>query len=463
MEKDVIIGGNWNILNKKYEGDLIFNKSNGGILLDIYYNNPKEFLAWSNKPTEITEITGYINQKMKCMLTDCKVIKRHSTYSSRHHIVIHAKSLFFGLNNKKKSTLKFNEIRFQLSNIFQWSKLNGFENIDTDPKYWVNIAYNPKEKIEIKLDNETTIEFVPGMGSFNPDMLVEKIDISQYVSVYIKKKNPTHYEKFFDELDKVINLILLSTNINIRIRKIECIDYKHFVDIEGKKDYYRYEMINEKMEHEELTSKNNALDVMYYLFDLPEILKDNKINNWFNNYDKYRNIYNLYLLDIKNDIPNEIKFCNVMQAIELIHNLKYSKKKKFYKHIEQKFSSSQDVIDNIKENKDQSESPYIILRSRMIDLLSNDYYGIINNDIIQLADVLTDSRNYYTHYNDSKRNKCVVKENLKYAIFFLNILTSCYILSELGFSLDYIKNKHKQNFETIDRKEIVKNIIQNKR
>ena len=59
MDKDVIIGGNWNILNKKYEGDLIFNKSNGGIILDIYYNNPKEFLAWSDKPTEITEITGY--------------------------------------------------------------------------------------------------------------------------------------------------------------------------------------------------------------------------------------------------------------------------------------------------------------------------------------------------------------------------------------------------------------------
>ena len=54
-----------------------------------------------------------------------------------------------------------------------------------------------KDKIEIKLDNETTFEFVPGMGSFNPDMLVEKIDISQYVSVYIKKRNPTHYEKFF--------------------------------------------------------------------------------------------------------------------------------------------------------------------------------------------------------------------------------------------------------------------------
>ena len=170
-------------------------------------------------------------------------------------------------------------------------------------------------------------------------------------------------------------------------------------------------MINEKMEHEELTSKNNALDVMYYLFDLPEILND----NWFNNYDKYRNIYNLYLLDIKNDIPNEIKFCNVMQAIELIHNLRYTRKKKFYKHIEQKFSTYQDVIDNIKENKDQSESPFIILRSRMIDLLSNDYYKINKEDIIKIADVLTDSRNYYTHYNDSKRNKCVVKENLKYS------------------------------------------------
>ena len=55
------------------------------------------------------------------------------------------------------------------------------------------------------------------MGSFNPDMLVEKIDISQYVSVYIKKKNPTHYEKFFDELDKVINLILLFIELLISL------------------------------------------------------------------------------------------------------------------------------------------------------------------------------------------------------------------------------------------------------
>ena len=461
MEKDVIIGGNWNILNKKYEGELIFNKSNGGIILDIYYNDSKEFLAWSNKPTELSEITGHINQKMKCILTDCKVIKRNSTFPSKHHIIIRAKSLFFGLNKKKKQTLKFNEIRFQLSNIFQWSKLNGFENINGDPKYWINIAYNPKKEVKIILDDETTIEFVPGMGSFNPDMLVEKIDISQYVSVYIKKKNPTHYEKFFEDLDKVINLILLSTNININIRKIECIDYNDYVIIQGKKDYYRYEMINEKMKHEELTSKNNALDIMYYLFDLPEILKDNKINNWFNNYDKYRNIYNLYLLDIKNDIPNEIKFCNIMQAIELIHNLKFSRKRKFYKHIEQKFS--QDIVDNIKENKDQKESPFIILRSRMIDLLSNDYYKINKEDIIKIADILTDSRNYYTHYNDSKRNKCVVKENLKYAIFFLNILTTCYILDNLGFSLDYIKDKHKHNFETITKQKMIKNIIENKR
>ena len=39
-----------------------------------------------------------------------------------------------------------------------------------------------KDKISIKVDEETTIEFVPGMGSFNPDMLVEKLSISQYVS-----------------------------------------------------------------------------------------------------------------------------------------------------------------------------------------------------------------------------------------------------------------------------------------
>ena len=45
MEKDTIIGSKWNILGKNYEGDIVFNKSNGGIVLSIYYKDQSNFFA----------------------------------------------------------------------------------------------------------------------------------------------------------------------------------------------------------------------------------------------------------------------------------------------------------------------------------------------------------------------------------------------------------------------------------
>lgn len=463
MDKDIVIGGNWNILGIRYEGELVFNKTNGVILLDIHYVDTSCPIAWYNKPDKFNEITGITNQKNKCILTDCLVVKKQTYFPDRHHVVICAKSLFFGLKNKKQSTLKFNEARFQLSNIFQWTKLNGLEEINNYPKYWIDVVYKPKDKISIKVDEETTIEFVPGMGSFNPDMLVEKLSISQYVSIYIKKKTPVLYEKFFEDLNKVIDLILISTNKNIKIRKIEYVNYKHFNIINGQKDYIKFEVIDNRMEETELITTNNRIDVYNYLFDLPEIVKDNKINKWFDNYDKYRNIYNLFLLSIKNQVPEEIKFCNYMQSIELLHNLKYSRLKKFYRHIDEKLSANHSLIDEIKNDKDQSESTFIILKSRMIDLLKNDYLFISEENIIKLSIVLTDSRNYYTHYNDSKKTKCVVKSNLIYAVFLMNTLLTCYIMETMRFDIKYIKEKMSNNFRLIEEKEMIKNIIENKR
>ena len=75
---DVTIGGKWKILGKQYQGDLTFNKTNGIIILSIYYKDNEEFLAWMDKPTEITTITGKLNQEIKCTLVDCQIVKRHS-------------------------------------------------------------------------------------------------------------------------------------------------------------------------------------------------------------------------------------------------------------------------------------------------------------------------------------------------------------------------------------------------
>lgn len=465
MEKDIVMGGRWNILGKKYDGELIFNRTNGIILLDVHYIDQSEFFTWYNKDRIISEITGITNQQVKCILTDCTVEKMHSTNFVRHQIVIRAKSLFWGLTKRKKQTIKFNEIKFELSGIFQWSKLNGFE-INDEPEYKLQLGYKFKDKVSVKIDDNTTIEFVPVLGGFKYDTLVEDIHLSQFVYISIIKEKPEFYENFFDDLNKVINMVMLATNNKVNIQKINCFDYNKYNLIGKTKDYYKYEMISHNMKIDD-TLEYRSSDSIYYLFDLPELCNEGKINNWFKTYEQYKSIYELYLLGIKNNIPLEIRFSNLMQALELIHSIKYNKKKKFINHIEEKFKDNPNLIDEIINNEDQKESPYIILRSRLIDLFDNPfeltYKTSIYNNIIKFCDVLTDSRNYYTHYNESKRNKCVVKENLLNSIYVLRYIVSCYILENLGFSIEYINKKNESEVNLFDRDNVIDKIVENKR
>ena len=463
MEKDIIMGGIWNISGKRYNGDLIFNKSNGVILLSIYIKNRK-LLSDLLIKKEFSEITGLTNQQEKCILTDCKIIKRHNNNFIKYHILIKAKSLFWGLSKRKKEYIKFNEVRFELSNIFQWSKLNGFEIID-DPKNKLKWEYNFKDKIIIEIDENTKVQFVPILDKFKYDTLVEDIHLKQFVSINIIKNKPTFYEKFFEDVNKIIIMIMIATNTKININKITCLDYSKYQLIGENKNYFKYEMISYLMKKDDEGLTTDSLDSIYYLYDLPELCIDNKINNWFKTYDKYKSIYDLYLLGIKNDVPPEIRFSNLMQALELIHSIKYDKLKKFILHIKEKFADNPDIIDNIINNDSQKNTTYIILRSRLIDLFVNPFELNFtdNNNLIKFSDILADSRNYYTHYKNSKKNKCVVKNNLTNSIFILKYLVSCYILENLGFSIEYINNLNRLDVKHFEKNNFVNKILENSR
>lgn len=467
MNKDVVIGGKWRILNKYYNGDLTFNKANGIILLSIYYKNNSEFLAWMNKPINIETITGKLNQEIKCTLTDCQIIKRHSDAFVRHHVIILAKNMFLNISKSKKEMIKFNEVRFQIPNIIKWSCLSGFEYIN-DGNYKLNIGYKFKEKITQIVDDETTIEFVPVLGKFNFDMQVENLDISQHVEVYIKKKEEVPYQNFFDDFNKVINLITLATGFKINISHIHGINYKKYSSkSKGKNNYIKYEIVSNTMKNLSHTNPDKHENISNYLFYLKELPTNNKLYNWFDSYETYKNIYNLYNLAINNEITDEIKFCNLMQAMELIHTQKFKKVKKFYQHIETKFENNSEIINLIEDNPDQKDSKFIILKNRIIDSLISDFSLTIRENLIanidKLSTILADTRNFYTHYNESKKDKCLVGKKLKFAIFILDYVVSCDILLNLGFSIDEINQKKEFQLNDIHNAKMIESVLKNDR
>lgn len=467
INDDVTIGGKWKILDKQYQGDLTFNKTNGIIILSIYYRNDNEFIAWMNKPTDITTITGKLNQEIKCTLVDCKIVKKHSDGFVRHHIVIIAKNMFINISEKEKESIKFNEVSFQIPNIVKWSRLSGFEYME-DSSYTFKIGYKFKDIILEEINDNTTIEFVPVFGKFNYDMQIEKIDISQHVEVRIKKKEETSYEEFFRDFDMIMNLITLATGLKINVSLVQGINYKKYTAKVGEKyKYIKYEIIKSTMNNLSTSNPDKQGSVRNFLFNLQEFASTGKLKKWFNIYKDYNSIYNLYNLGINNDMPDEIRFCNLMQALELMNTKKYKTTAKFFRHIEEKFKENKKIINLIKNNPDQVDNSYVILKNRIIDIFINDFKFATKENLIDKIDDLSarfvDTRNYYIHYDDAKKNKCLVGKNLKYGIYILEYLVSNYILQNLGFTIDEINLKKDLVLSDIHNEKMIDKIIKNER
>lgn len=202
----------------------------------------------------------------------------------------------------------------------------------------------------------------------------------------------------------MINLIKLATNEEVNINEICGYRNDKTYVCGDKKYYYEFCMVTNEM-------RNNILsycDDTNYLYSLPNMISEGKIEVWFKTYNDYKNVYELYLLSYKDEVSSEISFIYLVQALELLHRIKFKNKNKFMKYLKNKLQDKKELWDNIRENSDQEDSRYIILRSRLIDMIDCDFE--IKNDfkeetIIKLADIITNSRNYYTHFSESKKRE----------------------------------------------------------
>ena len=463
MNNNIVMSGLWTILNKQYSGNLIYNKDNGTMTLSIFINNMYDFISEFDLPIHIEVITGKLSYGMGCTLVDCYINYIYTGNIANNSIEIVVEKSFFNISSNNKKQIKFNEMRFKIPNIIKWSGLNGF-NLVKSNEYDLNIIYKFKKTISQFIDKNITIEFVPYLGEYDIDLCFEQINFNQYIELRIKAKELTNYSVFFDYAEKVLNLIMLATGQKVNVSYIYGINYNKYIKFEKEKEYIKHEVIAHLIK---ASINGNPDKNENYMFYLSELLKNDRLKEWFSTYDDYKIIYELYILETKTDITDEIRFCNLMQALELLHVKKFKNKESFYKHIENKFEDKKEIITLIEENADQKTSPYIILKSRIIDILTDsispDIFRDIYGKIDSLSTILTDTRNYYTHYNEAKKAKCLVKENLKQGAFLLKYILSRNILLNLGYDIEEIDKKQLYIINRIKKLKIIENILENSR
>ena len=168
-------------------------------------------------------------------------------------------------------------------------------------------------------------------------------------------------------------------------------------------------------------------------------------DDFSNTLEKLKPIFNLYLSLFKySDMPIEMVFLNIVQALETFHSRFFydNKKTKYVKSVEDRFSSLANYEDIKKlllsETQMDENCGYIILLSRLNDMLIGDYDGLFHEFYAtdpNYAQTIADTRHYYTHYGSSKEAKALKNEKLKDAIYILTLLLEYNVCKVLGIDI----------------------------
>lgn len=429
--------GKFTILDEEIDGEIIHNKKTGIIILNLAKQlDEKTFMgkSYANMPV----ISGKINSGAIVTLFNNKCINNHTNVGQMQRICF--KSDYLIWSSKVEKNARYNELVCILKNAFAWTQLSVFETTDTGIKVKENADerefswFGVKVKFSV-FSNETFL------GPFDS----EEKTIVQRVCLTIASEQKRTIGELISIRDNILAMISFAVKNNINVEEEYFLDYDDsYLIAEKIKQYHKHHLLSSQRELEIYDSK-----VWDYNFTLNQIPSDKDINKEL---EKLVPIFNLYLSLFKyRDMPLEMVFLNIVQALETFHSRFFyrDKKKKYVESVMERFSGSVN-FDQLKkkllsDTQMDENCSYIILVSRLNDLLIGnyntifyDYWGCEED----YGQIIADTRHYYTHYGSSKEKKALKGDNLGEAIFVLSSLLEYHICLILGID---IEKKVRQN------------------
>ena len=252
------------------------------------------------------------------------------------------------------------------------------------------------------------------------------------VSIEADEKQDTPY--FTEIRNKVISLISFAIKDNVNVEEQFLYDYDDSYQIGEHTEYYKHYLY---ISEQRLSIYNSSC--FEYNFTLPQLLPEKDIKKELTLLEP---ILNLYLSLFKyTDMPPEMVFLNIVQALETFHARFFydDNKDKYVESVIERFGSWTNFSDIEKlllcDTQKDENCKYIILVSRLNDLLIGKYDGMFwdyyaTDD--QFAQTVADTRHYYTHYGKSKEKKALKGDKLIDAIGILSLLLEYNVCLQLG-------------------------------
>jgi len=414
--------GLFNIFDEQFSGEIIYNQNNGNILLNIIKEVDSNNI-FGKSYGSIPIINGKLNSGMTVTLYENKCINNHTAAFNHQQLNFISKNMI--ISKSEIINVGFNKMVCVLKNAYQWSSFCAFEETEK--------GIIAKEKYEQKSFNWFGAK-ITFSSYINDPLLIppqeEETRIIQRLVVTIDVKERKNLKEFISIRNKILSLISFAIKNNVNIEEqflYDFDDYYYYAD--NCKDYYKHYLYISEPTYDII-----KLFSWEYNFKLNDLLEERDINTEL---EKLEPILGLYMSLFRyKDMPAEMVFLNIVQALETFHSRFFynDKKAEYVKSVKERFGNSEMFNKLLLSNTQMDDNcNYIILVSRLNDLLIRsgcfiEYY--IDND--NYAQIIADTRHYYTHYGKSKEAKALKDDDLLEAIYILRLLLEYHICYLLG-------------------------------
>ncbi len=416
--------GVFQILDEYISGELIYNKQKGIILINLAKKVTADSLFGKSYGT-LPIITGKLNTGSVVTLFHNRCSNNHTQAFSNQRLVFVSEYMIWSNSESIDST--YNKMVCTLKNAYQWSSFSAFEETETGIK--------AKDNVDKKTYNWFGAK-ITFFSSLNDSLFVppreEETKIIQRLVLEIETSEKHNIKEFVSIRNKVISLISFAIKNNVNIEEQYLCDYDDSYLIANKyTDYHKHYLYTSEATLDIL--KTRRWDYNFWLNDLSE---ETDINSEL---EKLEPILNLYLSLFKyQDMPPEMVFLNIVQALETFHSRFFynDKKDNYIKSVTERFGESERYKKLLLSDTQMDKNcNFIILVSRLNDLLIGKGDGLFCEYYIEndgYAQTIADTRHYYTHYGKSKEAKALKGSDLLEAIYILRVLLEYHVCLSLG-------------------------------
>lgn len=443
---DSIIG-KWKIGNlpDEYNGKLTINKDAGVIQLELYLLDTKPIDQVGIKFLQKFDyLIGTLENGHDVTLLDSTYLGQGTSFTAstndrNNYVTIlrfSSEYIIDGLYYNSEDDIKFSDLYFELTNIFEWGGVSNFSNDSITDEF---IIKNDFVNTKIYSDSHMDVNYSVGMSSLPFYPLSKNIEFNHTTVIHISSKEGRSIKWFREQLMPFKRLVEIATDNKVEIIKMDAIQYPK------ADESNRFQRPFKVLHCHSTNESEKNIHTYRLLFTLDDLIEKDIIKDYIAKYIKLMPVINLYsIVRQSNDLYLENIFLNTVQALETYHSRficsnSYSE----YKIRVENISNGQEghIKFLLQENKSKKKEPHNIpFKLRMADLIlaefKNHFQPTTMNQL-EFPQKIQDTRNYYTHYNKKYESKALKGQELLDECIFLMRLLRYYILLEIGFDSDF--------------------------